>query len=189
MMAKRFGSAAKGRIAEREVAKLCQAWWQQLEPGCEFCRTPLSGGWSGQSVRAHFRASGDLMTTADHWPFTVEVKRRECWSVARFFKGKSSPVWSWWRQSVRQAEEESRVPMLWVRKNQYRPGTPAFPWFVMLPEIYEFEVLRRGPFLKPDVRWSPDLLAENKVDYAEEIPALWLADRLLFIDPSAAAGV
>jgi hypothetical protein len=173
--------ARKGREAEREVARLCQAWWRRLDPECEFARTPLSGGWSGPTVRAHFRASGDLMTTSDNWPFTVEVKRRECWNVDRLFKGLSSPAWAWWRQAVEQALEESGVPMLWARKSQYRPGQPAFPWLVMLPVNY-FQGLP-GKLPSPDVAWSINNLLADEIDFAEELPALWFSDRLLEVHP------
>jgi len=170
--------ANKGRKAEREVAKLCQEWWRRLEPGCEMVRTPLSGGWSGPTVRASFRASGDLMTTADRWPFTVEVKRRECWNVGRLFAGQTSPAWGWWQQAVEQAREEGGVPMLWCRKNQYRPGQPAFPWLVMLPVEFSKSRLPTA-----DVRWTEVQLFGSEIDFAGELPALWFAERLLVIDP------
>jgi len=176
----------KGRAAEREVAKLCQRWWAKLEPDCEFCRTPLSGGWSDSTVRAHFRASGDLMTTAETWPFTTEVKRRECWNVERLFTGKNSPAWAWWRQAVDQAQEEGGVPMLWARKNQYRPGQPAFPWLVMLPIDYVLSLDAKLP--RPDVVWQSELLLSSDIDFNDELPALWFADRLLEVHPRKFVG-
>lgn len=176
-----FKSHEKGRAAEREVARLCQEWWGRLEPGCEFQRTPVSGGWATSTVREHFRASGDLMTTAEKWPFTVEVKRRECWSMANLFDGKPSPAWTWWRQTVDQGREDGGVPMLWGRKNQNRPGQPAFPWFVMLPVDYLIGLPGRLP--APDVTWTGEQLLKNKVDFAGELPALWFHDRLLAVSP------
>ena len=76
--------SSKGKVAEREVARLLSEWWGQLEPGAQFVRTPCSGGWSSREVRTGFRASGDIMTTAVRFSFTVESKRREGWSPANF---------------------------------------------------------------------------------------------------------
>lgn len=176
--------AKKGRVAEREVAKILQKWWRQLEPDCDFRRTPSSGGWLGKDgvdVRAHFKACGDIMTTAEKWPFTVEVKRREVWVVDRLFKGKKSPVWEWWRQALEQADEEGGVAMLWARKNQYRPGQPAFPWFVILPRAFYLNTEKVLP--KPDVEWMDTRLHSNEVDYGGVLPVMWFYDRFLKTSP------
>lgn len=118
-------SRKKGNIAEREVAKLLEGWWAHVEPECKFVRTPLSGGWGGPQIRVGFKASGDLMTTAEKWPWTVEVKRREAWSWGQFIKGRPSPVWKWWEQSLVQGVEAGLEPMLWVRQSRK-------PWAVLL---------------------------------------------------------
>lgn len=123
----RFGSRAKGADAEREVAKLVEGWWRVFEPGCRFVKTPLSGGWGGPAIRSGFRASGDLMTTAVKFPFVIEVKRREGWSWKPFLEGRPSPVWGWWRQACRQADEMDARPMLWFRHNRE-------PWRVLMPQ-------------------------------------------------------
>lgn len=108
----------KGNVAEREVAAILQKWWREKEPDCEFIRTPLSGGWSTGSVREHFKAAGDIMTTAKKFPWTVEVKRREGWSLDNLIKCRRSPVWGWWEQTVEAATTEQGWPMLWLRKNR-----------------------------------------------------------------------
>lgn len=127
---KRKNGRAKGKIAEREVAAMVAAWWAAVEPGCEFRSTPSSGGWATPQLRGHFKVAGDLTTTAKRWPFTVEVKRREAWNFANVSRGKASPVWSWWRQACKAADEESRVPILFLRKNSRTPE-----WFVILPAL------------------------------------------------------
>ena len=111
-------SRRKGANAEREVARLLEQWWKQLEPGCRFVKTPLSGGWSGPSVRADFQTSGDLTTTAKRFPWTIEVKRREMWALDRLLAGRPSPVWKWWLQACTQAAEAKRDPVLWFRKSR-----------------------------------------------------------------------
>jgi Holliday junction resolvase len=121
-------SRRKGANAEREVAKLLCAWWQQLEPGVSFVKTPLSGGWGNAKVRGDFRASGDLMTNAKTFPFTVEVKRREGFASERVKPGvlRSSPIWEWWEQALTQAEEQRGTPMLVFRKSHEQ-------WRIILP--------------------------------------------------------
>lgn len=82
-------------------------------------------------MRAEFKTSGDLVTTAKLFPFTIEVKRRERWHEANVVQGKASPVWGWWRQAIGQAEEQGggAVPMLWLRHNRE-------PWLVLVPEAW-----------------------------------------------------
>lgn len=128
-MAKRFGSRAKGKVGEREVARILQPWWAQRDPECEFASTPLSGGWNKASVRGGMKLSGDLCTTADEFPFVVEVKRREVWNLERLMTGKKSPVWGWWTQCLKSAQEQGGVPLLIFRKNRE-------PWYYMIPESW-----------------------------------------------------
>lgn len=121
----------KGNAAEREVAKLVQAWWRRFEPECEFIRTPLSGGWGGPKLRGEFGAAGDLMTTAKFFPLVIEVKRREGWAWTRLLEAsRPSPVWNWWGQAQTQALEMNKVPSLWIRKNREKL------WHVMIPRCY-----------------------------------------------------
>lgn len=110
------GSRDKGKKAERDVCKLLASWWGRVEPGCKFVPTPMSGGM--RSIRGEMKIAGDLMTTAQAFPYTVEVKRREGWSRDHFLKGARSPVWGWWKQVCVAAGEEGRAPMLWARRNR-----------------------------------------------------------------------
>jgi hypothetical protein len=132
-----MNSRTKGSVAEREVAITLQMWWRRVEPSCQFVRTPLSGGWGNATVRGDFRASGDIMTTAAKFPFCVEIKRREKWSLDRLLTGATSPVWAWWAQSCRAAAEQSATPMLWLRRNRE-------PWRVMLPADLMGVIVARG---------------------------------------------
>ena len=121
---------SKGKVAERDVAALLADWWGSLEPGCSFIRTPLSGGWQSQAptVRAEFRACGDIMTTARRFPWCIEVKRREGWAWHPLLAGKASPVLGWWVQAMRDASLAQLAPMLWFRRNRE-------PWYVMLDAV------------------------------------------------------
>jgi len=112
------GSRIKGATAELEVANLLQDWWRALEPGCAFKRTPGSGGWGNPEVRGEFKTSGDLVTTAKRFPFSIEVKRRENWALSTVIKGKPSPVWNWWEQAKIQGVEMHKEPMLLLRHSR-----------------------------------------------------------------------
>lgn len=121
-------SRDKGARGELEVAELLREWWDPVEPGCLFKRTPMSGGWGSKEAREGFSTSGDLVTTARRFPFVVEVKRREGWSWKTLDRGAASPVWAWWKQAQKAADEQDgKWPALIWRKSRE-------PWWLMLPE-------------------------------------------------------
>jgi hypothetical protein len=62
--------------------------------------------------------SGDLMTTAKQFVWSIEVKRREGWSFENVRAGKASPIWGWWEQATRQGAESGKRPMLWFRQSR-----------------------------------------------------------------------
>jgi hypothetical protein len=160
-------SRTKGNVAEREVAALIQTWWRQLEPKCQYIRTPSSGGWSTPEIRSAFNAAGDLMTDAKRWPFSVEVKRREGWNLRNFVLGKRSPAWSWWRQCQHAAVEMDAAPMLWLRQSRS-------PWIVVVPSV----LAGHTSTLAPDVVWAEPQPGSGVVH-----PVGFLADRLLATEP------
>jgi hypothetical protein len=172
-------SKRKGSVGELEVAKVLQAWWRDLEPEAIFKRTPQSGGWAKADARGAFQTSGDIVTDAREFPFSVEVKRREGFKWEQLLKGSRSPAWAWWRQAQSQAAESNLVPMLWIRKN--RQG-----WWVMVPafyvwlynEICPLEDQLGGLSL---VGW--DGIAKPGVDYGEHCPLLFPATDFLDRDP------
>lgn len=166
-----MNSRNKGAVAEREVAALLQTWWSKFEPGCQFVRTPSSGGWATPELRGEFQAAGDLMTTAKKFPFAIEVKRREGWTLDRLVAGKSSPVWGWWKQCQKAANEMQKVPCMWFRKS--KEG-----WFAMLPVGGD-----------PGVRIGEPLFSFcteelTKVDYGISLPAIYPAWKLLSWTPA-----
>jgi hypothetical protein len=115
----------KGSKAEREVARMLEVWWQPVELA-RFVRTPMSGGWGDPRVRAQFKACGDVSTTASSFPFVVEVKRRERWSMRTLLGGQQSPVWSWWGQCQAAAREQGGEPLMLLRRSK-------MPWLAFLP--------------------------------------------------------
>lgn len=122
-------SRAKGKRGELEAAHLLADWWRPLEPEIKFATTPNSGGWSTPAMRGEHAMAGDLMTKSKRWPFSVEVKREENWSLQWLLEGKSCKPWAWWLQCTKAADEESKVPLLLFRKNSSSPRQKE-PWFV-----------------------------------------------------------
>jgi hypothetical protein len=165
---KRKNGRSKGKRGENQVAKLLEPWWGQFEPGVKFKSTPQSGGWASPEVRAHFKTAGDLVTTGEAFPFTVEVKYREAYSEKTYEAGKACPVWGWWQQAIDQAREENGVPMLWFRKNHK-------PWTVLVPE----EFVYRLPLRPNQIRHWKEF--QVKVDV---VPVAFLASDLLQCDPA-----
>lgn len=159
------GSRNKGSKAEIEVAKKFEVWWSTVEPGSRFVRTPLSGGWGGKDIRAGFRASGDLMTTAKQFPFTIEVKRREGWAWSTLLAGRKCPVWGWWNQAIGQAKEQGGIPLLIFRKNRE-------DWSLMLP----LSAACASPLLKFEYSkfwtgtWTPKELRAGGADFGGVLP-------------------
>lgn len=176
-------SRAKGRRGERDVAKLLAKWWRKVDPKTEWKSTPCSGGWGGRDggkhVRAHFKASGDLMTTSTSFPFTIEVKHREAWSMRNLVAGRATPVWDWWIQAQNQADEEDGIAMLWFRKNN-------FPWLVAVEPAF-LPLVQTAPGtwnkVEPDLHVPASVLDSNSVPYGSEAPSFIFGERLLEMDP------
>ena len=173
-------SDRKGKSGEREVCKLLMLWWTPHYPGSVFVKTPGSGGWGGASrfhaqVKSDIRASGDVMTTLDAFPFSVEVKREQHWSPDRMLFGRPSPVWTWWIQAQTQACKDYLIPMLWFRRNRE-------PWWVLLPVEYA----KRYPLPPPMQSWSRGTLLG--VDHGALVPVLYEATVLMTVNPTIFEG-
>jgi hypothetical protein len=123
----------KGNVAEREVAKLLEAWWRRFDPEARFERTPLSGG---LQHAVEFDVVGDVMVRARGFPWSVEVKRRESAKADRFVAGKPTAIWGWWREAQDDAQSSGREPMLWFRRNRD-------PWRVVIRAGFAREMLSR----------------------------------------------
>lgn len=156
---------AKGARAELEVVRLITAWWAQIEPEATFKRTPGSGGWAKGKGREKFGTSADLVTSSKIFPFAVEAKHRQAWSLGNVLAGKRSPVWGWWDQAIDQALETKKVPMLWFRKNHE-------PWRILLP--YDYPII--------DVRATSIPVTDSYKGF-RVWPSLYLASDVLSVSP------
>lgn len=126
-MSSRVNGRRKGHSAERRLVHLFSSWW-----GSEFFRTPGSGSFA---TRGFIRTdgvdlSGDVVTTDPTFPFCIESKKVEGWTLDRFVHSpKTGELQSWWKQARKEAESCSRVPLLVFARNR-------IPEYVALPVAY-----------------------------------------------------
>ena len=160
---------SKGAKNENLVRDMMYKWWGPLEPKAKFVRTPRSGGWH---AGGDFDMAGDLMTTSKRFPFSVEVKARESWSLENFINGDraGSPVWGWWAQCIVDAEKTGRVPFLIFKKNRK-------PWLVMLPLDY---ATKTAGMKCPNMRFEVPL--QTKIEISVH-PCVYLADNFFSHKP------
>ncbi len=106
----------KGNSFERNIAKKFQAWWGKGH----FRKTPSSGGWSTKEVREEFRTAGDIITTAEDFPFCCELKKQEGWNLEQLILNDSPIILKWWGQTVDETPE-GMSPLLVFARNYIKP--------------------------------------------------------------------
>ena len=81
-------AVAKGKDYERRVAKILSEWW-----GSTLHRTPTSG------VNIY---SGDIVDDKGQFPFIVECKKNEQWSLGNLLEKAQGEktLWGFWRQAL-----------------------------------------------------------------------------------------
>lgn len=112
-------SRDKGNRGQRDVAKLLSPWW-----GADFASTPMSGGFATKRFRDEWNAAADVVTPAEDFPFSVEVKWQEDWILDQLLTSDVCKVWKWWEQCVDEAPE-GMIPLLVFKRNRQ-------PWLYMM---------------------------------------------------------
>lgn len=103
-------SKTKGSTYELKIAKSLSAWW-----GHEFNRTPASGGlrWGAEN-----NVAGDIVTPPTAmFPFVVECKKREGWTLENLFLN-NTEIKEWWHQVVDDCERVGKTPILIFSRNR-----------------------------------------------------------------------
>lgn len=156
-----INSRDKGRRGESQGCAQLKAWW-----GSDFARTPSSGGFKTKKFREDWNAEGDIVTPDETFPFSVEVKWQEEWSLDQILTAPKTKVWDWWEQAKGQTPDD-RLTLLVFKKNRQ-------PWFVMLRETYlnteyQIDFIKSSPMRVTDrqgesvyIRLFDDLLNEPK---------------------------
>lgn len=104
-------SKDKGNRGEYQAAKLLAKWW-----GSDFTKTPQSGGFSTKKFREEWGAEADVVTPDESFPFSVEVKWHEGWSLDQILTAPKAPIWEWWEQAKDQTPD-GKYCMLAFKKN------------------------------------------------------------------------
>lgn len=110
-----FGKG-KGKAYERRIGKILGEWWQDSP----FRPTPCSGGWDKLAHDDKHLAVGDLFIPKDcDFPFSVECKKQEGWSLIDLIKPnrKNVPIFEWWAQAACDAKAADKIPLLVFSKN------------------------------------------------------------------------
>lgn len=101
-------SRAKGKRYERKIAKIFETWAKTAGVDLTVRSTPLSGGWY-QSGK--YGVAGDLVATDAKFPFGVECKSREGWSLEQMLSNAKCPIFAWREQNVRECPA-GKIPLL-----------------------------------------------------------------------------
>jgi hypothetical protein len=118
------------------------------------------------------------MSTSKSFPFCVEVKWRENWSVHTFLDGKKNAAWAWWAQACEAAAKQDSIPMMWMRRNRIPYTREPFPWIVIIPR----ETVRSLVLDAPDMNWEIKRMRLAGVEIDVE-PAGYDFKRFLAMDP------
>lgn len=112
---KRVNGNRKGKAAERKLVKLFSQWW-----GSEFFRTPESGGMATRLTTQLgidlSKFKGDIVTLDETFPFCVESKKVEGWTLEQMLTSDKTLMHDWWDQAVTQTPE-GKIPLLIFTKN------------------------------------------------------------------------
>lgn len=109
-------SKRKGSSFELKIAKQLQEWWGDGQ----FARSPGSGGWGRPQHREGFNAAGDVITTSKTFPWCVECKHQEGWTLDQLLLNEGCIIWSWWEQAKDECPA-GLIPLLIFKKNRQEP--------------------------------------------------------------------
>jgi len=118
---KRTSAKEKGKEFEKEVGKILGMWWC----GIPFPRAHGSGcsatiQCKHQAIEGRiFHHTGDLYVP-EEFPWSVECKRQEGWTLEHLLEDQCGFVWQWWEQCCKDADLSMRWPLLVMRRNHRR---------------------------------------------------------------------
>lgn len=114
----------KGNKYENAVCRVLSVWlFPDLDPKTPVEHLPFRRrSTSVMPIEGHWNGAGDILHRPGlekRWPFCVECKHVEGWTLDGLFNEKW-PVWSWWAQAERQAARARRRPLLVCGRNRQR---------------------------------------------------------------------
>lgn len=183
-------SKRKGSSNERQLAHIFQAWWQVGT----FARTPGSGSWSRPGNREEFKACGDIISSDKSFPFCVEAKNQEGWTLDQLIHNEKCVIHSWWKQTVDETPK-GLVSLLLITRNhvpqavifsagpmvglvnsigKLNPTDPSYPWAYYPHFCFDF-VRDNGDLLiimslNNFFKISPDIFGRKMPHVTETLP-------------------
>lgn len=113
------GSKRKGSAFESEVAKILARWYYDDENA--LAKTPSSGA-MGTVRGKNFKEQCDVRQVAHFdkpWPYSVECKFHADIVIDPFlFDNRRTKLFHFWKQCLRDAENEEKIPLLIFKKNR-----------------------------------------------------------------------
>lgn len=131
----------KGQGAERKLVKLFEAWW-----GTRFFRTPGSGAFATRGFMDMdlSNMAGDIVTVDKSFPFCVESKKVEGWTLEQMLTSDKTKMHDWWEQTTRETPT-GKIPLLVFTKN-HAPLYVMMCWRDMVSELTVVQAARRQIF-------------------------------------------
>ena len=122
------GGKQKGSSFERNVCVLLSLWVTKGKHKDVFWRSSMSGGRATIHVARGGvnRQSGDIAAVRPEGHaltdvFFIECKHVKTLRVERFFIDESGPMWNYWEQCMKQANDHAKRPMLIAKQNNMEP--------------------------------------------------------------------
>ena len=175
------GGKGKGGNFEREQCRVLTEWVTGNRVPEIFWRSAASGAKAtqGRKKGEHSHMAGDLVAVDEqgYWfadRFSVEFKFRKSYGeLEQIFVGRNPIVMDWWKQTVRDAEAEDKIPLLVFKENQS-------PVYLGIPLPDACGVPCAG-ISRIDVRWfeSRAMCMYNWQDWLNSMPALILKRMVL----------
>lgn len=140
-------SRQKGARGETEVAKVLKA-----HTGLDFKRVPMSG-----ALHESHQLKGDLYLVNSLNIYCIEVKNyADDHLTSKIFTDKEPQILSWWKQTIREAAQISRKPLLIFKFNRSKmfvafkdmPNATNYRCMFIQIDGHEFYVAKLDDWLK-----------------------------------------
>lgn len=132
-------SRQKGARFERNVAKALSLWW-----GAAFHRTPQSGG---SQLASAMNLCGDVCTDDPSFPFHVECKHVEAWSLDQITSTPLSALVQAWMTQAETDNAKAATPKAWhllaITKNRADTYVLLWPSVTIGQTPLRYTVFRR----------------------------------------------
>jgi hypothetical protein len=111
-----------GIAFEKKIIKRLGAWW--ADDPFSLYRSHGSGGRSTILSTDSGLYSGDVIPVKDvaqPWPFSVELKKSETFTLESILLSRKSLFYAFWKQCARDAARSKKIPLLICGKNHREP--------------------------------------------------------------------